>query len=137
MDISNNSEENSEQNGEKNAFNEIYLCDYCKLFLDEPVTLPCGETICKSHINDMQSNELQHQLLTDRLTEQNRQQLLSFNCKLCENMHRIDEFSINKKIKQLVDNSLTPKLEIERVKREIEIFKKLTEKPKGKFKYYL
>ncbi len=37
--------------------NEIYseyICDFagCERCLKDPITLPCGETICKEHIDD-------------------------------------------------------------------------------------
>ena len=32
-------------------------CDFCYKLLVEPVRLPCGNTICKSHLQELSNNE--------------------------------------------------------------------------------
>ena len=59
----------------------------CKLYLEQPITLPCGSTICKEHID--QHNDDQR-----------------FTCSLCNEEHLIpaNGFKINKQIAQIIDN---------------------------------
>ena len=68
---------------------EICICDVkrCGLYLEEPITLPCGFSVCKSHIN--MTND-------------------SFKCECCKKLHPIIEgsFQINRKTENLIKNNL-------------------------------
>lgn len=46
------------------------VCKQCDLFLSHPISLPCGQTICKDHIDQTQSG---------------------FRCRLCSKQHTIPE----------------------------------------------
>ena len=66
------------------------LCPCCKNIFSDPVTLPCGKSICKSHV-------------LDSLTTRSNQKYL--NCPLCKNEHQTDQngsFPCNLKIDDLV-----------------------------------
>ena len=67
----------------------IYVCGLkdCKLFLDQPINLPCGFMICQKHIN----NEIK-----------------SFKCEFCNEEHTIPEngFYINKKLADFIQSKL-------------------------------
>ena len=67
-------------------YKSLFICDLdgCKKYLDSPVTLPCGNTICKSHIKFA----------------------ANFQCSICEQEHKpIDEngFRINTKLSNIID----------------------------------
>ena len=36
---------------------KLLECDYCKLILEKPVTLPCGKTLCQHHLEDTNENK--------------------------------------------------------------------------------
>lgn len=71
-------------------------CDMCKKVLVDPVTIPCRNTICKSHVNE--------------LLERRAKQKSSFICELCEEEHVVPEdgFAINKRIKSELDTDPNP-----------------------------
>ncbi len=41
------------QSKRKNEEFSHYICDFvgCKKYLKEPITLSCGQTVCKEHVN--------------------------------------------------------------------------------------
>jgi hypothetical protein len=45
---------NRNQEKRKNEEFSDYFCDFfgCKKYLINPITLPCGQTVCKEHLND-------------------------------------------------------------------------------------
>jgi hypothetical protein len=67
--------------------NDIYTCDYseCGLYLKEPISLPCGKSICKSHTNSNNND--------------------TFKCISCEKTHKIEEdgFQVNTKLLKLIE----------------------------------
>jgi DNA repair exonuclease SbcCD ATPase subunit len=77
----------------KNLFN----CDDCNQLLFEPVTLPCGNSVCKRHLNPFPN---------------------SFKCSICHNEHPVpnEGFVISKRIQialdiQLYNLKLDPKVD--------------------------
>jgi WD40 repeat protein len=68
--------------------NSIYICDFigCNKYLKEPITLPCGETVCREHVNDTSA---------------------TFKCPVCEQDFIIPEegFKINKKINTFINEN--------------------------------
>jgi hypothetical protein len=67
----------------------IYVCCLkdCKLFLDQPINLPCGFMICKKHIDT---------------------KIKTFKCEFCQEEHLIPEngFIINKKLADCIQSKL-------------------------------
>ena len=66
---------------------EDFICEYdcCKLILEDPVTLPCGNTLCLEHLNKFNDK---------------------FICYFCKGEHQIpvNGFLINKKITKMIEN---------------------------------
>ena len=64
-------------------------CTYCLKILSKPVTLLCGDTICQQH-----------------LTEMDVLKANAIKCKTCKREFNLkeNEFTINKVIKNLLDN---------------------------------
>ena len=97
------------------------LCSYCKDVFNEPVTLPCGQNICKCHIEEFLSN-------------QNKK---LFKCMLCKVDHQTDSngsFPLNINISDLVKKCqvrATPIKDIHKTANES--YNKLT----GKYNYYI
>ena len=62
-------------------------CEYkdCELIYENPITLPCGNSMCKSHLDQYNYN---------------------FKCYFCNDEHEIPEngFSINKTIIKMIDS---------------------------------
>lgn len=69
-------------------------CDLCHKILASPVTVPCGNTICKSHVAE---------LLTRRAKQKS-----SFICELCQDEHSVPDngFEVNKRMKSALENEL-------------------------------
>jgi WD40 repeat protein len=70
------------------AINSEYLCDFvgCAKYLKEPITLPCGDIVCREHVDG-------------RAT--------SFECPICDNEFIIPEegFKINIKMSSLINKN--------------------------------
>ena len=62
-----------------------FICDFvgCKKYFKEPITLPCGDTVCKEHVNHLET---------------------SFKCPICTKEFIILEegFCVNRKINALI-----------------------------------
>jgi len=69
-------------NNTKSFFN----CKICNEILKDPVTLPCGETICKEHVEE----------------------IIKENCSFCNHLHQIPEggFMINKSMQSMLEAQL-------------------------------
>jgi hypothetical protein len=69
----------------------IFDCDLCNSLLVDPIILPCSNTICQLHIND---------LLEKRSKRKN-----AFICELCVDEHEVpaNGFASNKRIKHQLD----------------------------------
>ena len=61
------------------------LCDECHLILEHPITMPCGQTICKQHLDEFDEK---------------------ISCKFCNDQHHIPRngFCINKKLELVIDS---------------------------------
>jgi WD40 repeat protein len=63
----------------------LCICEFneCRLYLEDPVALPCGSTICLEHVKDIEKN---------------------FSCGICGNDHLVPEngFQINKTLNDLL-----------------------------------
>lgn len=76
----------------------LFNCDQCNKLLVDPITIPCGNTICKKHL--------------DSLLENIKNGEISFKCHLCNDMHVVQSkgFVVNKRIQNALDikfNTLT------------------------------
>ena len=72
----------------------LFDCDLCNNLLIDPVTLPCGHTICRKHIRE--------------LLEKRSKAEAAFVCDLCGNEHVVpaNGFLLNKKFKTALDTEL-------------------------------
>jgi hypothetical protein len=72
----------------------LFDCKQCDQLLIDPVTLLCGYSVCKRHL--------------DELLESNPKDLNIFSCKLCDDEHCIPKkgFVINKNIQNALDIKL-------------------------------
>jgi hypothetical protein len=70
--------------------NEAIKCMVCKKILDRPVILPCGESICQSHVN--------------KKTVENKQ----FSCVICESTHDIpaNGFVPNRSLEKIMQTKI-------------------------------
>ena len=82
----------------------LFDCDLCNKLLSDPVALPCGYTICQSHVNE--------------LLERRFKAPSTFVCELCEDDHVVpaNGFVLNKKFKSALD------IELNRFKIDIEVY---------------
>ncbi len=73
----------------------LFDCEQCNQLLVDPVALPCGNSLCKRHLDD---------LLENTPTEMNK-----FECQLCKKKHSIPEdgFAINKRIQNALNIKLS------------------------------
>ena len=88
----------------------LFDCEQCNQLLVEPVTLPCGYSVCKRHL--------------DELLENTPKDMNKFDCQLCEEKHYIPEngFFVNKRIQNGLNiklNSLKLNSVYDKFKREI------------------
>ena len=76
------------QQKRKNEEFSEYICDFfgCEKYLKEPVTLPCGQTVCKEHLNDAEEK---------------------FKCQFCDYNHMKPEkgFQVNIKMNSLLNKN--------------------------------
>lgn len=73
---------------------KLLNCSVCSKLLDRPVTLPCGESICESHLDEIFNNQ----------------------CRFCDKHHPKSEYSINQSLSQMIELQvntikLSPKFE--------------------------
>ena len=69
-------------------------CDLCNKLLVDPILIPCGNSICKTHLNE---------LINNMPKEKN-----TFICCICQDGHQIPKngFMIQKKLQNLIKFSL-------------------------------
>ena len=58
--------------------NKICICEFknCGKFFENPILLPCGNTICRNHINEQTSEKISGKF---------------FLCSLCDESHKIPD----------------------------------------------
>jgi hypothetical protein len=107
----------------------LFDCEQCNQLLVDPVALPCGNSLCKRHLDD---------LLENTPTEMNK-----FECELCEKKHSIPEdgFAINKRIQNALNIKLSTlklnpvyeecKTEINEAKMNIQMIENLDKDPEN------
>ena len=107
----------------------LFNCEQCNQLLVEPVTLSCGYSVCKRHL--------------DKLLENKPKQMNKFECKLCKEKHYIPEdgFAINKSIQNALDIKLNTlklnqvyeecKKEVTDAKNKIQKIEKLDKDPEN------
>ena len=88
----------------------LFDCEQCNQLLVDPITLPCGYSVCKRHLDE---------LLVNAPKEMNK-----FECELCEKNHCFPEdgFAINRRIQNGLDiklNSLKLNSVYEECKKKI------------------
>ena len=88
----------------------LFDCEQCNQLLVDPITLPCGYSVCKRHLDE---------LLVNAPKEMNK-----FECELCEKKHFFPEdgFAINRRIQNGLDiklNSLKLNSVYEECKKKI------------------
>ena len=88
-----------------------WLCDLmdCRLFLDKPITLPCGYTICMHHLDTFSS---------------------TFKCEICQEEHMIPQsgFQINKKLMKQIESKVHLSGLHKQTEKALEALKKNCEK---------
>lgn len=69
----------------------FYECSQCSHLLVDPVTIACGNSVCKTHLDEMMEG----------LTRED----IRYECKICNKKHRIPEegFVVNKHIQSALD----------------------------------
>ena len=113
----------------------LFDCKQCNQLLVDPVTLLCGYSVCKRHI--------------DELLESNSKESNTFLCKLCDDEHCIPKkgFAINKSIQSALDIKLNTlklnpvyeecKSEINYAKNNIQKIENLEKDPENySFEYF-
>ena len=80
----------------------LFDCDLCHQVLVDPISFPCGNNVCKDHLDKLMKN-----ISKDKS---------SFQCEICQEEHFIPEsgFKINKRLQNA--------LEISFIKYELQIF---------------
>ena len=76
-------------------FKKVFICNSksCNKYMEKPVTLPCGFTVCQEHIK---SND-------DRSEKEN----YSFKCQVCNNEHTVSkDLAINQSVSELMENDI-------------------------------
>ena len=73
----------------------LFVCEECDQLLVDPVTLPCGDSVWKKHL--------------DALLESSPKDSNTFLCKLCDDEHYIPKkgFAINKRIQNNLNRKLS------------------------------
>ena len=73
----------------------LFDCEQCNQLLVDPVTLLCGYSVCKRHL--------------DELLENTPKEMNKFECQLCEKKHSFPEdgFAINKRIQNALNIKLS------------------------------
>ncbi len=89
-------------------FKKVFICSSksCNKYLEEPVTLPCGFTICQEHIksNDDNSDNKNY----------------TFECVVCKNQHTVSKFlAINKTVSDLIESDVQLSQEQKELKANI------------------
>ena len=69
---------------------EEFTCQHCYEIYNHPITLPCGDNICKHHIEELISNSAANK----------------FICPLCNETHSNENFKVNKLIENLIKRKL-------------------------------
>jgi hypothetical protein len=69
------------------SMNTLFNCDVCKELLVEPITIPCGNTLCKTHLEEFVNSES------------------VYKCILCHKKHNVPEegFIVNKRFQNALD----------------------------------
>ena len=63
-------------------FKTMFNCKYCSNLIDNPITLPCGESVCIIHQNEIIQNE----------------------CKFCDAKHHIENgFQVNRVLNDMLE----------------------------------
>ena len=87
------------------AENDYLICKYdnCGKFFEQPINLPCGETICSIHMTDSNNKHI-------------------LECKLCNQHHIIpkDGFAINRSVLKIINLNIHLKDKHKLVKKELE-----------------
>ena len=73
-------------------FKNLFNCSLCNEILVSPVTIACGNNVCKRHLDQ----------ILESLSNSEKQ---SFKCQLCHNVHSlsINDLIINKQIQNILD----------------------------------
>jgi hypothetical protein len=68
-------------------FHSLFNCNYCKKLLENPILLPCGESLCKKDLCELC-------VIDDR-----------FKCPFCEKEHiqPFDGFPLDKRMQKMID----------------------------------
>ena len=123
----------------------LFDCEQCNQLLVDPVSLPCGYSLCKRHLDE----KLDRAPKRIKLMEANTQESNIFLCELCKENHYIPEngFAINRRIQNGLNIKfntlkLNPvyeecKVKITDVKNNIQNIKNLQRDPENHiFEYF-
>ena len=91
---------------------EELTCKYCHEIYKDPITLACGETICKQHFYELTSNSSSNKFMCPLCNQEILNQDLNVN-KFIQKMveTELHKFEIDSKYKQTIEN-LRKELEI-------------------------
>jgi hypothetical protein len=100
-----------------NIIENSFYCDLCKQLLVDPVVMPCGKFICKTHLDNL--------LLLSKKMNVNQS---TFICGICQERHLIPNngFVVNNRIQELLDihsNKVESNPVFKECEKEIELAK--------------
>ncbi len=80
----------------------LFDCDQCNQLLVDPIALPCGNSVCKKHVDEERAPK------RIKLEEASPKESNFFLCELCKENHFIPDngFAINKRIQNALDIKL-------------------------------
>ena len=87
---------------------EKLTCKYCGNIYKNPITLACGDSICKHHIDELVSNDASNKFACPLCDEENVKQNFKEN-KLMQDLLESDfhKLDVNSKFKNILDNLKT------------------------------
>jgi len=107
----------------------LFDCEQCNQLLVDPISLPCGYSVCKGHLDELLKNP--------------PKEINKFECELCKKNHCIPEdgFAINKRIQNALNIKLSTlklnpvyeecKKEINEAKNKIQKIENLEKDPEN------
>lgn len=87
----------------------LCYCEYCSKLLVKPITLPCGASICESHLD----------------------QIIKGLCKFCDELHPKGPYQVNRKLNKLIElevNSIKMSPKFDACKKSIDKAKEFVDK---------
>ena len=86
-----------------NFLNTVFVCSSkeCQKYLENPVTLPCGFTVCKEHVKQVEKGD------KDSCNDELESPLFDFDCDICNIKHLLPKMlPINQMVSELILNDV-------------------------------